>query len=344
MLKPFLILVVNGQSLSQQQAREAMEVIMSGQASEAQIGAFLTALHIRGESSAEVAGFAQVMRAHAAKVSCRSVRFIDTCGTGGDSKGSFNISTTVAFVLAAAGLPVAKHGNKGASSPTGSADVLEALGINIILSPETAGRAIDEVGIGFMYAPLFHGAMKYAAKPRRELGFRTVFNLLGPLANPANAPCQLMGVYDGSLPEKMAQAMLELGVNRAMVVHSRDGMDEISTAVPTEVAELKDSQVTSYEIDPAAYGFAKASLGDYLGGNPEKNAAITLGILRGEKGPKRDIVLINAAAGLVVGSVAEDLNAGIALAAAALDSGAALAKLEALRTFSQAAGEGTLSK
>lgn len=338
MLKQYIAPVVAGQHLSQQEAREAMQVIMSGQASEAQIGAFLTALRMKGEISAEVTGFAETMRAHATPISCRRSHLIDTCGTGGDSKGTFNISTTVAFVLAGAGLSVAKHGNRGVSSSCGSADLLAELGININLTPDAVAKAIDEVGVGFLYAPLFHGAMKYAAKPRRELGFRTVFNILGPLTNPAGADCQLLGVYDGSLTCKVAEAMLALGVQRAMVVYSLDGLDEISTAAPTLVAEVREGAVKSYQLAPADLGFKTPPVDAYLGGTPAENAVITKGILQGAAGPKRDIVVVNAAAALVVGGLAADLHEGIQLAANSIDSCAALNKLEELKTFSNTCG------
>ncbi len=344
MLKQFIVPVIAGQNLSREEAREAMQVIMSGQASEAQIGAFLTALRMKGEVSAEVTGFADTMRAHAAPISCRRSHLIDTCGTGGDGKGTFNISTTVAFVLAGAGLSVAKHGNRGVSSSCGSADLLAELGINIDLPSHAVAKAIDEVGVGFLYAPLFHGAMKHAAKPRRELGFRTVFNILGPLTNPAKAECQLMGVYDSSLTCKVAEAMLALGVRRAMVVHSLDGLDEISTAAPTLVSEVRDGEVKSYQLDPADFGFKKAPADAYLGGTPAENAIITREILQGASGAKRDIVLVNAAAALVVGGMAGDFNEGIQLAITSIDSGVALNKLEELKRFSNSfEGESLLS-
>ncbi|MDD4601815.1 Anthranilate phosphoribosyltransferase [bioreactor metagenome] len=334
MLKDYLNQVVSGEHLSRCEAKEAMNVIMSGQANDSQIGAFLTALRMKGETSAEVTGFAETMRMHAKGINCCSQRLIDTCGTGGDRKGTFNVSTTTAFVLAGAGLSVAKHGNSGVSSSCGSADVLTELGINVDLSPEIVTQAIDRFNIGFLYAPLFHTAMKHVAKPRRELGFRTVFNILGPLTNPANASCQLVGVYDGSLINKAAEALIGLGVERAMVVHSLDGMDEISTAAPTKVAEVNNGELKYYTINSADYGFAASSLDDYQGGSPAENAVILLKILTGATGAKRDIVLINAAAALVVGGLAEDMKEGILLAAKSIDSGAALAKLQALKQIS----------
>lgn len=332
MLKNFIDQVMVGQHLSQGQAQQAMQVIMSGQAGDVQISALLTALRIKGETSTEITGFAQTMRDYAVKIDCNREQLIDTCGTGGDKKGTFNVSTTVAFVLAGAGLTVAKHGNSGVSSSCGSADVLSALGIDVNLPPEAVTTMIEELNIGFLYAPTFHKAMKYAAKPRKELGFRTIFNLLGPLTNPANAHCQLIGVYESALTQKIGEALQGLGVRRAMVVHSFDGMDEISTLAPTQVTEVRNDEIRSYVIDPTDYGFTGGVAADYIGGTPQKNAEIIVGILSGQSGPKRDIVLINAAAALLVADKVESLEEGITLAATSIDSGAALAKLEALRS------------
>ena len=334
MLKEFISHVIVGQHLSQSQAQQAMEVIMSGQAGDVQISALLTALRMKGETSAEITGFAQTMRDYAVKIDCHNAQLIDTCGTGGDKKGTFNVSTTVAFVLAGAGLMVAKHGNSGVSSNCGSADVLGALDIHINVPPDAVGTMIKELGIGFLYAPTFHKAMRYAAGARKELGFRTIFNLLGPLTNPANAYCQLIGVYEPALTQKVGEALQGLGVRRAMVVHSFDGMDEISSIAPTGVTEIRGDDIRSYVIDPAHYGFTGGSIDDYLGGTPEENATIIVGILGGQLGAKRDIVLINAAAALLVADKVESLEEGILLARTSIDSGAALAKLEALRTAS----------
>lgn len=335
MLKDYLSQAISGQDLTREEAKEAMQVIMSGQASEAQIGAFLTAMRMKGETSLEVAGFAETMRKQAVKVECNSKKLIDTCGTGGDRQGTFNISTTAAFVLAGAGLNVAKHGNRGVSSSCGSADVLSELGIKLDLSPEAVSEAIDTIGVGFIFAPSFHQAMKYAIKPRKELGFRTVFNLLGPLTNPANANCQLIGVYDPDLTTKVAQALAELGVTSAMVVHSLDGLDEISTASPTTVAEVRGGKIRSYLIEPENYGFKQCTLADYHGGSIEDNAQIVIDLLNGKQGFKRDIVLLNAAAAMVVADAAGDIAEGIKLAADSLDSGRAYNKLAALRDFTQ---------
>ena len=335
MLKNFIDRVIVGEHLSQSQAQEAMQVIMSGQASDIQISALLTALRIKGETSTEIAGFAQTMRDYAVKIDCPGKELIDTCGTGGDKKGTFNVSTTVAFVLAGAGLTVAKHGNTGVSSSCGSADVLSALGLHVNLPPEAVAAMIKDFNIGFLYAPNFHKAMKYAAKPRKELGFRTIFNLLGPLTNPANANCQLIGVYEPALTQKIGEALQGLGVRRAMVVHSLDGMDEISTLAPTQVTEVRDGEIKSYVIDPAHYGFTGGTPADYVGGTPADNAQIIIDILKGQTGAKRDIVLINAAAALLVADKVATLEEGIEVARASIDSGAALAKLEELRSASQ---------
>lgn len=335
MLKNFIDKVIVGEHLSQSQAQAAMEIIMSGQAGDVQISALLTALRIKGETSTEIAGFAQTMRDYAVKIHCHGQELIDTCGTGGDKKGTFNVSTTVAFVLAGAGLTVAKHGNSGVSSSCGSADVLSALGIHINLPPEAVTEMIKEFNIGFLYAPSFHKAMKYAAKPRKELGFRTIFNLLGPLTNPANANCQLIGVYEPALTQKIGEALRGLGVRRAMVVHSFDGMDEISTLAPTQVTEVRDGEIKSYIIDPLQYGFTSGVPEDYLGGTPEDNAQIIIELLKGKMGAKRDIVLMNAAAALLVADKVESIEEGLEAARLSIDSGAALAKLESLRSASQ---------
>lgn len=335
MLKDYLSQAVAGQNLSREEARAAMQVIMSGQANDTQIGAFLTALRMKGETSEEVTGFAETMRSQAIKVECSSKKLIDTCGTGGDQRGTFNVSTAVAFVLAGAGLCVAKHGNRGVSSSCGSADVLSALGVKLELTPKAVSEAIDTIGVGFIFAPRFHQAMKYAVNPRKELGFRTVFNLLGPLTNPAGASCQLIGVYAPDLTAKVAQALVGLGVTSAMVVHSLDGLDEISTASPTQVAEVRNGEIRTYVIDPGAYGLSCCTIADYQGGTVDDNARIIERLLAGERGFKRDIVLLNAAAALVVADAAADIHEGLIVAALSIDQGAALAKLEALKSFTQ---------
>ena len=331
MLKEALNQVVSGENLSRQEALESMQTIMSGNASEAQIGSLLTALRIKGETSEEIAGFAESMRSHTVKVNCSQTDLLDTCGTGGDRKGTFNISTTVAFVVAGAGAAVAKHGNHGVSSSSGSADVLKALGVRIDLPAQNVASVIEDAHIGFLYAPTFHPAMKYAGKTRRELGFRTVFNVLGPLTNPLSAERQLMGVYDRSLTQKLAEVLLQLHTRRAMVVHGLDGLDEISTTSQTQVSEVVDGKIRSYMIDPAEYGLPLAGLDDISGGTPEENADIIKTILQGNPGARRDLVLLNAAAALVVADKAENIREGMILAAESIDSGAAQAKLDRMR-------------
>jgi anthranilate phosphoribosyltransferase len=290
---------------------------------------------MKGETSEEIAGFAETMREFTVKVKCATAGVLDTCGTGGDRKGTFNISTTVALVVAGAGAPVAKHGNHGISSSCGSADVLRALGVHLELSPQAVAEAIDTVGVGFLYAPAFHPAMKYAGKPRRELGIRTVFNVLGPLTNPAGAEYQLMGVYDQALTEKLADVLLRLGVKRAMVVHGLDGLDELSIGGLSQVSEVIGGTVRTYRMDPTDYGINYAGIEALQGGTPEDNAALIMGILKGVRSARRDIVLFNAAAALTVAEKAENIAEGLRLAAGSIDSGAALAKLEGLVRLSQ---------
>ena len=329
MLKSYLNQVIAGQDLSKEQAAEAMEVIMSGSASEAQIGSFLTALKMKGEAIDEIAGFAKTLIVHADQVK-HTKPVICNCGTGGDTKNTFNVSTAVAFVLAGAGVTVAKHGNRSVSSSCGSADVLAALGVSIDQPAQKVSDEIEQIGIGFLFAPALNKAMAYVAKARKELGFRTVFNLLGPIINPAHLDYQLVGVYDAALTEKIAEVLKHVGVKQAMVIHSGEGMDEISTHEKTKVSELKNGEVTTYYIDPQVYGFASGTIHEYQGGLPKENAAILLSILQGEQGAKRDIVLINAAAGLYIANQAASLEAGLELAKTTIDSGAALAKLTEL--------------
>lgn len=334
--------VVERQDLTREEALAVMQEIMSGGASDAQIAAFLVALRMKGETVEELTGFATVMREKVARVETRAraaltgtdrEALVDTCGTGGDASNTFNISTATAFVVAGAGLPVAKHGNRSVSSLCGSADVVEALGINLELPPEVIGRCIDEVGIGFLYAPLLHKAMKYVMPARREIKIRTVFNILGPLTNPAGAAAQVMGVYDGTLTETLATVLRELGSKRAFVVHGFDGLDEISNTGETKVSELKEGKVTTYVITPEDFGIRRASLADLKGGDARENASIIKRILQGEKGPKRDVVLLNAAAGLAAGGKAEGLREGLELAKEAIDRGAAMEKLIKLQEF-----------
>jgi anthranilate phosphoribosyltransferase len=334
MIRDALARIAAGRDLTMAEARDVMMEIMEGQATPAQIGAFLVALRMKGETTDEIAGCAQAMRENAVAVKPKRDALVDTCGTGGDGGGTFNISTTVAFVAAGAGLAVAKHGNRSVSSRCGSADLLQALGVNVQFSAEQAARCIDEVGIGFLFAPLFHPAMKHALPPRQEIGLRTIFNLLGPLSNPAGATRQLVGVYDPNLTETVAEVLLALGGEHAFVVHGADGLDELSVTGPNRVSQLRDGHVETFSIDPRELGLPQARLSDLSGGNAEENAATTTALLKGEKGPKRDVILLNAAAALVAGGKAESLGDGLELAAEAVDSGAALGKLNELVEFS----------
>nr|WP_244267307.1 anthranilate phosphoribosyltransferase [Moorella glycerini] len=327
-LKSLIGQVVAGQDLSETEAEQAMDSIMTGEATPAQIAAFLTALRLKGETVEEITGFARSMRRRAAGLTTRHQVFIDTCGTGGDGRHTFNISTTAAFVIAGAGVAVAKHGNRSVSSRCGSADVLEALGIKVDLPPAAVARCLDEVGMAFLFAPVFHGAMKYAAGPRREIGIRTVFNLLGPLTNPAGAPCQLVGVYDPSLTETVAAVLGRLGSRRAYVVHGSDGLDEVTTTGSTKITCLDHGSLSTYTFYPEDAGLPRAGLEDLAGGTAADNAAITRSVLKGEKGPARDVVLLNAAFGLLAAGVENSLPAALATAATSIDSGAAMAKLQ----------------
>ncbi len=330
--------VIENKHLTMDEAEQVMDIIMSGEATPAQIASFITALRMKGETVDEISGFAKVMREKASRITPEVVDIVDTCGTGGDQLHTFNISTTAAFVVAGVGIPVAKHGNRSVSSKSGSADVLEALGIRIDLSPEEVKSCIEEIGIGFMFAPNFHGAMKHAIGPRREIGIRTVFNILGPLTNPASATAQVLGVYDPSLTEVLALVLGNLGVKHALVVHGYDGLDEISNTGESIISELKEGKVATYMITPADCGVARAAIGDLKGGSAEENAAITLDVLKGTKGPKRDVVLMNVAAALIAADKAESFIEGMAIAAESVDSGKALAKLEALRDFGSRPG------
>jgi anthranilate phosphoribosyltransferase len=326
--------LIEGRDLTEIESEAVMEQIMTGQATTAQIGGFLIALRLKGETVEEVTGFARTMRRNATPVRSRHNLLVDTCGTGGDGCGTFNISTVAAFVVAGAGLAVSKHGNRSVSSKCGSADVLKALGVCLDLSPEQVGACIDKVGIGFLYAPALHPAMKHAVGPRREMGVRTVFNILGPLTNPAGAQVQVLGVYDGALTEVMARVLNALGSQAAFVVHGADGLDELSTTGPNQVTQLQNGQVRTVTLDPLELGLPRATLADLEGGDAQENAAIARAVLDGERGPRRDVVLLNAAAGLVAGGVASDLSEGLSLGAQSIDSGAARAKLKALVAFS----------
>jgi anthranilate phosphoribosyltransferase len=338
--------LVDRRDLTRIEAAAAMEAIMTGAATDAQIGAFLAALRMKGETVEELIGFAQVMREKVVRIRARGDQvagltgtdremLIDTCGTGGDATGTFNVSTATAFVVAGAGLRVAKHGNRSVSSMCGSADVVETLGINLELAPDKVTRCIEEAGIGFLYAPLLHTAMKHVMPARREMGVRTVFNMLGPLTNPAGANAQVIGVYAEALTEPLARVLAELGTVRAFVVHGADGLDEISTTGESRVSEVREGVVRTYTVRPEDFGVPRATIADLRGGDREENARIIRAILDGEPGPKRDMVLVNAAAALVAGGRARDFKEGVALAAQSIDSGAARGKLEALIALSR---------
>ncbi len=324
----FIGRLVDGHDLRQEEAEEAMRHIMSGRATQSQIGGFLTAMRMKGVSVEEVTAFARGMREFAHKIKPDVGRpLVDMCGTGGDAIKTFNVSTAASFVVSAAGIPVAKHGNRSVTSKSGSADVLEALGARIDLGPDAVERMIEDIGFGFMFAPVFHGAMKHALGPRKEIGIRTVFNLLGPLTNPASAQAQVMGIYDRGLVVPIATVLKNLGIERALVVHGAGGLDEVSTFGPTYVCELKDGIVTPYTLTPESVGIKRASVEDLRGGNAKENAATTLDILKGAKGPKLDIVLLNAACGIYVGGGAPTLQEALDIAAEKVISGAAYVKL-----------------
>ena len=337
----------HGQSLSREEARGVMSEVLSGKCTDAQIAALLVALHMKGETVEEIVGFAEAIRAAAASLSIHQNStvdvsgterdaLVDTCGTGGDASGTFNISTATAFVVAGAGVRVAKHGNRSVTSNCGSADVMEALGVNINLPPARLAACLDEVGIAFLFAPAMHSAMKYVQPARRELRLRTVFNLLGPLTNPAHASAQVVGVYSAELVEKLAEALSMLGLHRALVVHGHDGLDEITVTAPTRIAEVRDGTVRTYEVTPEEFGLKRATMEDISGGDAAANAAIIREVLRGKQSPRRDIVLLNAAAGLVAGGKADHLMEALPLAAKSIDSGAASDRLEALVRFTNA--------
>ena len=330
-MKEILSKLVAGNDLTVEEAAKAQEIILTGGATEAQIASFLTALRMKGETLDEITGLASVLRDKANTISPKVDKHVDLVGTGGDCTFSFNISTTSAFVVAAAGLPVAKHGNRSISSKSGVGDVLEALGVNISADPDGVSRCVETVGIGFMFAPAFNPSMKYVGKVRKELGFRTVFNILGPLSNPSRAKAMVVGVYDKNLTEIIAKAMMNMGVERAFVVSGADNMDEITLTGETTVSEIKDGAVTTYTITPEQFGFKTAALEELQGGDGKVNAVITKAVLSGEdKGAKRDIVLLNAGATLYVGGICDSMQEGIELAAKTIDSGKALDTLNAL--------------
>lgn len=324
--------LIQGNHLTREQSRKTMTLIMEGKATPSQIGSLLTILRMKGETIDEIAGFAEVMRSKANRVETDQHNLLDTCGTGGDGANTFNISTASALVAAAGGVRVAKHGNRAMSSNSGSADVLEALGVNIQLNEEQAKQCLNEVGICFMFAQKYHQSMKYAAGPRKEIGFRTVFNLLGPLTNPAGADRQLMGVYDRNKTELLASVLRELGLSRALVVSSHDGLDEISISAPTQVTELLEGTISTYQIDPEHLGLKLHSIHDIVGGDAAENAQIIRSIFKGSQGAHRDVVLANAGACFYISGLAESLQEGVNKAANVIDEGLALNKLEQLIT------------
>lgn len=326
-----------GQHLSREQAEASLDAVLSGEASEAQTAGLLVALRAKGETASELAGLAAAIRGRAEHVPTPAGTFVDTCGTGGGVP-TFNVSTTVAFVAAGAGARVAKHGNRSARSPSGSADVLEALGARIDLAPGDVAACLEEIGLGFMFAPAHHPAFRHVVPVRRALGVRTVFNLLGPLTNPAGAPRQLIGVFDRDYIERIGGALAELGCERAMVVSGQDGMDEISTAAPTDVAEVRDGGVRRYTITPSDLGFSPPPEGALAGGEPADNAATVRSILAGEPGPRRDLVVLNAAAVITLAGEAADLKEGVARAGESIDSGSALERLDAFVAGTQRLG------
>jgi anthranilate phosphoribosyltransferase len=335
------------QSLSREEARVVMAEVLAGKCTDAQIAALLVALHMKGETVEEIVGFAEAIRAAATPLGLRPNHtvdvsgterdaLVDTCGTGGDASGTFNISTATALVVAGAGVRVAKHGNRSVTSKCGSADVMEALGVNINLPPTRLATCLEEVGIAFLFAPAMHSAMKYVQSARRELRLRTVFNLLGPLTNPAHASAQVVGVYSVALVEKLAEALSMLGLHRALVVHGLDGLDEITITGPTRIAEVREGTIRSYEVTPEEFGIGRGTIDDISGGDATANATIIRDVLAGKKSPRRDVVLLNAAAALVAAGKADHLTDALPLASRSIDSGAAAEKLQALVEFTNA--------
>ncbi len=327
MIKEAIDILVQGINLSESEMVECMNEIMEGRATDAQIGAFLTALRVKGETVEEITGAARVMREKAARISAPE-GVVDTCGTGGDMAHTFNISTTAAIVVSACGVPVAKHGNRSVSSRSGSADVLEALGVRIDLPVEAVEKCLFETGFGFLFAPLFHPAMKYAIGPRREMGIRTIFNILGPITNPAGAKRQILGVFTDRLTEPLARVLGNLGAEDVMVFHGEDGLDELTITDGSKVSRFRHGTVESFILSPEDFGFRRAGVDSIAGGDAEANAGITMSILRGERGPRRDIVVMNAAAALIVAGRTDELREAAAIAEEAIDSGKALRKLE----------------
>jgi anthranilate phosphoribosyltransferase len=333
MIKNAIAKLADRSSLTEQEAESVMLEIMDGAATPAQIAAYLMGLRLKGETVEEIAGSVRAMRAKAVRVAIGDPLVVDTCGTGGDGAHTFNISTTAAFILAGAGLTVAKHGNRSVSSKSGSADVLSALGVKIDLPTERVADCINEVGIGFLFAPLYHGAMKHCAGPRQEMGIRTMLNLLGPLTNPAGATIQVLGVYEGRLTSLLGKVLMHLGSQHCFVVHGMDGLDEITLTAKTQVSEAKGGVLSNYLLDPGEFGLALVPAKQLTGGTPQENAALTRDIFQGRKGPKRDIVCLNAAPALVAGRKAATLQEGFLLAGQVIDSGAASEKMARLIAF-----------
>ena len=333
MLRKYIARLVEGESLSIEEARDAMSLVLDEKVSPWQAGGFLIALQIKGLTVDELTGCALAMRERSVFIKPRTEELVDISGTGGDRWGTFNISTTAAFVVAGAGMAVAKHGATAVSSKCGSAELLDALGVNLNISPEAVARCIDEIGIGFLFAPSYHPALYHVLQARREIGVRTVLNLLGPLVNPAGAKAQLLGIYDGKLTELVAQTLNALGSKSAFVVHGADGLDELSTTGVNKVSRLDNGKVATFPLDALELGLKRAKISDLLGGEPAQNAAITITVLEGEPGPHRDIVLLNAAAALLVGGKASDMSEGLEMARESIDSGQALKKLKQLVEF-----------
>jgi anthranilate phosphoribosyltransferase len=338
MFREYLTQIIQRKDLSESQMADMMNMVLTGNATDSQIGAMMAALATKGETFEELAGAAQAMRQNARRIQATGSTVVDTCGTGGDGAHTFNISTTTAFVVAGCGVTVAKHGNRSVSSKCGSADVLESLGIKLDTPPEIVEEAVQTIGIGFMFAPLYHSAMKYAVKPRQELGVRSIFNMLGPLTNPASANCQLLGVFAPQLTEMFANALKLLGGHSAMVVHGHDGLDEISVCAPTRVSELKDGLIHTYDLDPKQFFGRLAEPQEMAGGDPAANAAITREIFTGASGAKRDVVLINAGAALMAAGKVDSIQSGITMAAEAVDSGKAAEKLDELIEYTHENG------
>jgi len=331
MIKEAIAKVVKGEDLTRSEMNEAFGQIMSGGAGEAEIASFITCMRMKGETIDEITGGAEVMRKFATKVKTKHKKILDTCGTGGDSSGTFNISTIAAFVACGSGVIVAKHGNRSVSSKCGSADLLKELGVNIEAGIDVVEGCLDEIGIGFLFAPLLHGAMKYATPVRRKIGIRTVFNILGPLTNPAGANYQLLGVYDKALVAPLANVLKNLGSVHALIVHGSDGLDEVTTTGKTFVSEVKAKSVKSYEIDPVKYGFSKAKKDELLGGDAQQNSKLAMDILEGKSGKKSDIVILNAGCAIYAADKAKSIKEGIEMARKSISSGSALLKLNKLK-------------